>query len=246
MIRISYIDADGDPATGGLGVNTITREYTGRGQVSKEQYFDANGNPALVNGACGIATDYTPFGNIEKETWLDADEQLVRNSEGYASVRYEYDLTNASRVEKITKFYLDENGDPCAADNGAWGVLTLYYPAGRVHEVTFLGENGDPTNSKDGYAILEYEEDENGNRVWEGYYAQDHSQVNCAEGYFSKESEYDSEGRLIAERYLDFHNKLTNNAEGTAGWNGYYDAEGNLVVTNRYDQERKALPTENP
>ena len=125
-------------------------------------------------------------------------------------------------------------------------MRTLYYPVARVHEVTFLGEDGEPADSRDGYAILEYEEDDFGNRTWEGYYDRLHAQINCSKGYFSRESEYDSEGRLIAERYLDFHNKLTNNTEGVAGWNGYYDGDGNLIVTSRYDQNRQALPTEKP
>ena len=27
---------------------------------------------------------------------------------------------------------------------------------------------------------------------------------------------------------------------------GYYDAEGNLILTNRYNQDRESLPTNNP
>ena len=126
-------------------------------------------------------------------------------------------------------------------DYGAWGVLTLYYPAGRVHEVTFLGENAEPTNAKDGYAILEYEEDENGNRVYEGYFDELHAQTNCAAGYSNVERGYDSEGRLISERYQDRYNKLTNNVDGVAAWNGYYDENGELVITNCYDQDRNPV-----
>ena len=65
-------------------------------------------------------------------------------------------------------------------------------------------------------------------------------------GYSSKECDYDSAGRLIGERYQDRYNKLTNNAEGVAGWNGYYDAEGNLIITSKYNQDKEALPTQNP
>ena len=121
----------------------------------------------------------------------------------------------------------------------------LYYPSTLIHEVTFLDAEGQALDSAEGYAILEYEEDANGHRVWEAYYDQNHAQVNCAAGYSSKECEYDSEGRLISERYLDRYNKLTNNAEGVAGWNGYYDADGKLVITSRYDQDLSALPTDN-
>ena len=159
-------------------------------------------------------------------------------------MRFDYDLTNASKVEKYTATFLDVSYTPCAAKNGAWGISTLYYPASLVHEVTYLDEDGEPMKSTDGYAILEYEEDSSGNRVWEGYYDEYHTAANCAEGYSSKESTYDSSGRLTGERYLDRFNKLTNNKDGIAGWNGYYDADGNLVITSMYDKDRSAISAE--
>ena len=143
--------------------------------------------------------------------------------------------------------------------DGKWGVID-----GNTH-LCVLPEYDDIESSPDDFIVFrkdgvegyitdqgefvtkqQYEEDENGNRTWEGYYDRFGGQANCNDGYFSCEREYDSAGRLISERYLDRYNKLTNNAEGVAGWNGYYDAEGNLILTNKYNQEREALPTNNP
>ena len=163
----------------------------------------------------------------------------------YEMYYYDYDLSDSNRVEKYFLYYLDANDQRCAAKNGAWGMSNLYYPVTRVHKVSFLDENGNPVTTTEGYAILEYEEDENGNRTWEGYYDSLGAQVNCAAGYSSVERGYDGEGRLISERYLDRYNKLTNNVNGVAGWNGYYDSEGTLVITNQYDQDRKAVPANN-
>ena len=177
---------------------------------------------------------------------MDEKGDPTLNSDGYAAVTYEYDLTNASKVEKYLRFYLDVNDEPCAANNGAYGVSILYYPVTLVHEVTYLDEDGKPANTADGYAMLQYEEDSEGNRTWEGYFDKYGGQANCDEGYSSKECDYDSAGRLIGERYQDRYNKLTNNAEGVAGWNGYYDTEGNLIITSKYNQDKEALPTENP
>ena len=81
--------------------------------------------------------------------------------------------------------------------------------------------------------------------VPEGYFDAIHAQINCLDGYASVERGYDSEGRLISERYLNRYNKLTNNKSGVAGWNGYYDSDGTLVITNRYDENRSALPLGN-
>ena len=243
-IRVSWFDAAGNPVAGPAGPSAVSYEYPGRGQVSLENWYDAAGNAAAVNGAYGVSRAYTAFGRLESETWLDESGNAAATPDGWATIRYSYDLSNSSHVEKYFQTYLDVNGERCAAANGAWGKTVLYYPTARVHEVTFTDASGAPVLTADGYAILEYEEDEYGNRTWEGYYDQYHGQAECADGYSSKESTYDGAGRLIAERYLDRYNKLTNNAEGVAGWNGYYDADGTLVITNRYDQYLKALPLE--
>ena len=194
-----------------------------------------------INGAYGIASSYNSFGKLETETWLDADGAPAVNEDGYASIHYDYDLSDASRAEKYFQYYLDAQGQPVAAANGAWGMNTVYYPVTRVHVLTFVDEAGKPVTTSEGYAILEYEQDENGNRTWEGYYDAIHAAINCLEGYASKETTFDSNGRKVAERYLDRYNKLTNNADGVAGWNGYYDSEGQLVITNCYDQDRNPV-----
>ena len=157
---------------------------------------------------------------------------------------YDYYLTDSSRVEKYFLYYLDTADERCAAVNGAWGISTLYYPVTRVHVVTFIDQKGNPVETTDLYAILEYETDEHENRVWEGYYDKSHVQTNCAAGYASVERGFDNQGRMISERYLDRYNKLTNNADGIASWNGYYDEAGNLVITNRYDKDLQTVTVE--
>ena len=212
--------------------------------MKQVRYFDNDGAPFAVDGVYGVKREYNAYANIERETWLDAEGKPARNSEGYATVRYDYDLSYSEIVERYYRYYLDENGDPTVAKNGAWGIAMLYYPATRVHTVTYIDQNDLPVVIDEGYAVLEYEEDVYGNRIWEGYYDEIHAQTNCADGYSSVERAFDEEGRMISERYLDRYNKLTNNKEGIAGWNGYYDAEGKLVITSRYDKDRKQLPAD--
>ncbi len=221
----------------------VRREYTSRGDISLEEYLDQSGNPAARDGVYGIRREYNSYGNLYKETWLDASGNPTVNGEGYASSMYDYDLSNSVKVEKYFKYYLDVSGERCAALNGAWGVSTLYYPSTLVHQVTFIDRDGRPVVTTDGYAILEYEEDEYGNRVWEGYFDANHAQTNCLDGYHSVERQFDALGRVVYERYADRYNRLTNNAQGVAGWTGYYDVDGRLIYTSRYDQDRIPLPT---
>ena len=195
-----------------------------------------------MNGVFGVRMDYNAYANLERESWLDEEGNPVINSDGYASILYDYDLSDSTNVSKYFQYYQDKKGDPIAANNGAWGMTMLYYPATRIHVITYIDPNGQPILTTENYAILEYEEDDNGNRVWEGYYDAVHAQTNCSDGYFSVERGYDSEGRLISERYLDRYNKLTNNKDGIASWNGYYDEEGNLIISSRYDQDLQQVP----
>ena len=239
-----YYGADGTPVEGPEGACQVEREYTSRNQLAEIRYLDAEGNGAAVNGVYGIQWTYNAFGNLEQQTWLGADGAPALNEEGYAGILYDYDLSNATSAEKYWQYYQDENLNPTQARNGAWGRLEVYYPVTRIHTVTYLGEDEAPVMTSDGYAILEYEQDEDGNMTYEGYYDTIKAPINCAEGYASVERGYDGSGRLISERYLDRYNKLTNNRDGVAGWNGYYDDEGNLVVTSRYDQDRNALPAD--
>ena len=243
-IVIRYMDAQDNAAIGPEGCSMVTREYTSRGQISLELYFDADGNPTAVDGVYGVRSDYSAFAKLEKETWLDENGNPAVTKDGYASKLYDYDLSNSQWVEKYFCYYLDPDGTFCAAQNGAWGISTLYYPVTRIHEVTFLNENGAAVTTADGYAILEYETDENGNVTWEGYYDSYHAAAVCSEGYSSVERGYDGEGRLISERYLDRYNKLTNNSQGIAGWNGYYTADGKLVITSQYDMDRQPVTTD--
>ena len=243
-IRSEYFDKNGNPATGAEGLSVITREYTSRGSVSMEKYFSPDGQPTTKEGAYAVSRDYNSYGNLDLESYLDQNGDPVMIDAGYAATKFDYDLSN-SRVQKYFRYYLDQAGESCAAANGAWGMSILYYPVTRVYEVTFLDQNNKPMTTDEGYAILEYEVDENDHRVWEAYYDDIHAPIECAAGYSSVERGFDSQGRLVSERYLDRYNKLTNNAQGVAGWNGYYDSEGNLVITGRYDKDRNNLPTDN-
>ena len=240
-IDTAYYDCNGSPAIGPEGCQRVIREYTSRDQIALIRYLDEKGNGMMVNGVYGVKREYNAYANLEIETWLDGEGNPSINDEGFAQIHYDYDLSDSSSAEKYFYYYEDQNGEPVSARNGAYGMTIIYYPIAKTHVVTYLDQDDNPVITSDGYAILEYEEDEFGNRTYEAYYDEIHAQTNCVDGYANVERRYDSEGRLIYERYQDRYNKLTNNAEGVAGWNGYYDDDGNLVITNRYDKDLKPV-----
>jgi hypothetical protein len=240
-IESVYQDMNGNPAIGPEGSAIVEREYTSRGEISKVLYYDENRNSTAVNGVFGIQFEYNAYGNLERETWIGKDGKPTANEDGYASIWYDYDLSNVTTVEKYFQYYMDTEGNAIAASNGAWGMITQYAPLTRIHEMIFVGQDHQPVMTTDQYAIYQYETDDNGNVVWEEYQDEIRAKTNCADGFCSVTREYDSEGRLISERYTDRYNQLANNTEGVASWNGYYDEEGNLVITNRYDKDLKPV-----
>ena len=72
VIKLSYVDAQDNAAIGPEGCSTVTREYTSRGQVARELYFDGNDVPFSVDGVYGVKKEYSAFAKLIKETWLDA------------------------------------------------------------------------------------------------------------------------------------------------------------------------------
>lgn len=194
-----------------------------------------------VDGAYGVRREYNAYGNLEKETWLGQNGDPVCNEEGYASIFYDYDLSNSVEVEKYYQYYLDSADEPTSDKYGAWGKFSLYYPITRIHEITFIDQAHKPVMTAEHYSIFKYETDENGNESWAGYFDDMDIPVDNAYGYSTVTREFDGEGRLISERYQDRYNKLANNENGVASWNGYYDEEGNLVITNRYDKDLQSV-----
>ena len=166
IVSSQYYDADMQPAIGPEGCFSVEREYTSRGQISLIHYQSVDGQPAVVDGAYGVCMSYNSYGNMEYKTWLDQNGDPMVNDEGYAAVRYDYDLSNAETAEHYYEYYLNAELEPVQASNGAWGKTTVYYPVTRVHTITYIDQNGDATDTTDGYASYEYEEDENGNHTW--------------------------------------------------------------------------------
>ena len=230
-------------------------EYTTHGSIAKISYFDREGNAAAIDGVYGKRSKYNAYGDIELETWLDADGRPTTCRDGYAKILYEYEYDQGDVIydfvsniqsrteesEKHCEYYQDVFGRPAASENGSWGKSIVYYPVSFFHEETFIDWNGEPVDTSDGYAIYDYETDEKENIIWEGYFDKYHAATNCLKGYSSIERGFDEEGRVISERYLDRYDKLVNNPDGVAMWSGYYDDNGDLILQIFCDQDRNPV-----
>ena len=118
---ISYFNTEGKPllvevnndGTPGRGYASVTREYDDAGNITREDYFDENGNPVVAAaGYAAIEKDYGTYSGAAKvtaERYFGTDEKpILLDGKGYASLTREYD--EAGNVSKES--YFDEKGEP--------------------------------------------------------------------------------------------------------------------------------------
>ena len=122
----------------------------------------------LFNGVYGIRMEYNAYANLEYESWLGEDGNPALNDEGYATIWYDYDLSDSDNVEKYYQYYKDESGNPIAAKNGAWGTFYLYYPITLIHNLTYIDQYGNPVMIDLNYATLKYQENDHSDEKQSG------------------------------------------------------------------------------
>ena len=119
MRRETYYDYQGKPVTGEQGFVTRAQTLNNKGQVILERTFDENGNPAGRTDPegeetyCTVEYTYDKMGNINREKYYDAHDELVLCRKGYAMVYREFDAYNRIAYEK---FYGTDGGTIPMAD----------------------------------------------------------------------------------------------------------------------------------
>ena len=109
--------------------------------------------------------------------------------------------------------------------------LRDYNELGQVTTVTYIDQNGNPREVNDGYSIIKYEYDWNGNIVKEFRTDRKGMGITNSNGYAGWEREYDYKGRYTVERQLGENEIPVISKEGYYELRKYY---GFRKVTNSY------------
>ena len=83
-------------------------DYTyDKGNISREKYFDLEGNPVrCLKGYAIVYREYDPFNRVKYEKFFDTDGFAIMLADGAVSYRYEYD--DDGELLQITKYdYMD-------------------------------------------------------------------------------------------------------------------------------------------
>lgn len=124
VIRYTHLGVDGQPIVLKAGYTSATREYDDAGRSKIEMYFDKAGKPAVLSlghsGIQYIRDDET--GKTIGKVYLDVNGNPMTNTQGYASVRYDFD-----ELDNIIKHsYYDVDGNPVALSRGQYGQVFVY------------------------------------------------------------------------------------------------------------------------
>ena len=108
----------------------------------------------LVYGVKGVPRTERSYNNKRQLiscSYYDAEGNPTRSEDGYYTVCYEYD----SNGDQSKEYYLDLDGKIMMCSAGYAMIERTYYPiSGLVDTITFKDENGELTETKDGYSKI--------------------------------------------------------------------------------------------
>jgi len=228
-----FRNANGVLANGpdGFARGVVTRDA--RGNITRVQFFDANGAPTLANSMliAEVRLTYDDQGDATDQAYYGVHGEPAYSRSSYVSeIRSRYDAFG--RMVELSNFCA---GQPCLqADEGVAAAQFAYRQ--QVKTTTFLGLDHRPTpvNGSGASAIVETS-DAQGN-VIEVQFRDENGRPMAAQdgGGAVIRREYDDQGRLTHERYLGVDGAPASH-NGTFGSDFIYDRRSNLLETDDVD-----------
>ncbi|PYI87523.1 MAG: hypothetical protein DME26_05880 [Verrucomicrobia bacterium] len=162
--NIVYLGTNGLPTLTTSGYASVAIKWDERGNRIEWACFDREGRPALdkSDGSHTTRMAYDERGNQTNSAFLGTDGLPITTTSGYASVAMKWD----ERRNRIEWACFDREGLP-AIDRSVGNHLlrVAYDERGNPTNTVYLGTNGLPTLTKDGYARIVRKWDELGTQV---------------------------------------------------------------------------------
>lgn len=160
-IKAVYKDVHGKTTVINRGSAIISREYSEKGFVTKDYYYDAD--EKLIYG---FEYELDETGRVIKKACIGDDGKPKMNDEGYAIVEYKYD----SKGYKIEESYFDADGKPVCRNDGIARIVWNDMGDRKSWEQLYFDDEGKPVcYPGDGNAGLLYDYDDRGYTVRQVY-----------------------------------------------------------------------------
>lgn len=167
----SYFDSKGDLLYG------IHREYDydfARGNMTKESYFDADGNPMMdENGFASMSMEYNEQGLLTKQKYLGRQGSSLDSKQHVCEMRLDYD--KRGNLTQLSSF--DAKGAPMATQHGFSSLHMAYDQYGNLIQVSFFGVDNTPFLVNESFASCKLENDKYGNTTNILYFGADGSPI---------------------------------------------------------------------
>lgn len=216
-----------------MGYATVCRMQDENGRIVEERYLDANGDPVTRNGHyCGVSYKYNETSTVI--TYLDAEENPIKRSDGYATI-----VRTLVDGKPSDDFYYDLDGQQVPCLGGYYGTHREFNTEGQNTSLTFFDKDGHAVSSSSGYAIKTYQRDMDGTIVGEQYFDTEGNPARSLLGQYGELYQRNEQGYIGQITYLGADGKPTpTNAgytilkrtyhrDGTADTDMYFDANGN-------------------
>ena len=211
--RIDYVDKNGSIAYA-ADKHHATMIIRKEDNTVLEEFYGTDGQPTKQNlGYYYIKRLYDKNGREYETLYLDLDKKRVMTRAGYASVKRIFD----DKKNIVTEKYYDEYEKPVETSMQGYGCTYEYNGEGRNTKTIYLGLEGKPHITRQGFAIIYkkyFEDGKNKGKVKEEYYFDEKEKpIKLKDGYYGLQKNYDDVGRINTYTYLD--------------------ADGNPTITNK-------------
>ena len=218
------------------GVHRFDRVYDIRGNITRELYYDTEGDPCQNNnGIHGWSGEYDDRSLLTAQTILGADGRPALGSSGYATTRKKYD--DEKRV--VDERYFGVGGEPVENSEGIHYGTVSYAPCGKMAELRGY-DRSDRLHSfeEGGVAVKRWTYDETGNETSCSTFGVDERPVNGDNGYAAVVKTCGGNGETLSESYFGVAMEpVVDTSSSVHRIERQYDEQGNRILELFFDIE---------
>ena len=173
--------------------------------------------------------------NVTRISYINDEGELTYAADKFCAVL----VQNKDAEGRVLKeYYLDADEKPTEC----YGYFGISYEHREKEDIiTYLDENGDPTNTTSGFAVVVRSFNEKGQAVDDMYYdAEMRPQMNTG-GYYGIHREYNKDGAASEIVYLDVDGLPSCGTNGVAREKRSFDSEGRVIQTFFFDLKNKPV-----
>ena len=229
LISTEIFGVDEEKTFGAKRFHREVRSYDERGNLTRMDYYDAEGEPMIsASGCASVVNTYDELDRVIEVDYLDREGNLVKMINGYAKVTYEY-YAGSEKVHYERFFGAD--GERTMLTTGI-SMIEYEYNDDDSEEwdfrITYYDILDRYTQSNGGFARMEekydgaWQIDDEGNRIWalnpdiikwQKTYGSDLELIERKAGYAGYENFRNENGQIISTVYMDDAWQPTRNEE---------------------------------